>query len=243
MNPTTRHVYRSTTREPPVRCRMHGDSGAWPRRQPPVVRSNSGRVPAVALSAEQRHRLGLAVHDPHAQLIGARAKQSGRAFEQEIEEANAFYERHGLAVVYRHHPPVEGWGRTLRVTGRGPADFSGVVRLPGTGSVAVAFDCKVITDDASYRHGERDRHQLESLLRFRAAGGRAFLLLLCRALDRVWLLEDLDGLMRRERVPVRRRESDAVEHLLPVVEPSSLADVARGALPHWHYLSLLGRTS
>ncbi len=190
-------------------------------------------------SAAQRHCLGLAAQDPHAQLIGARAKRSGRAFEQEIEEANACYERHGLAVVYRHHPPVEGWGRTLRVTGRGPADFSGVVRLAGTGPVAVAFDCKVITGDASYAHAERDRHQLESLLRCRAAGSRAFLLLYCRALDRVWLLEDLDALWRRQRVPVRRRAGDAVEHLLPVLEPSPLADVARGIRPHWDYVGLL----
>ena len=202
-------------------------------------RRSSGRIPLVAISAEQRRRLGLGTRDQGAQLTGARAKRSGRAFEQEIEEANALYERHGLAVVYRHHPPVEGWGRTLRVTGRGPADFSGVVRLPGTRPVAVAFDCKVITGHVSYAHAERDRHQLESLLRFRAAGGRAFLLLCCRVLDCVWLLEDLDALWRRERVPVRRRTRGAVEHLLPVLEPSPLADVARSIRPHWDYVRLL----
>lgn len=185
-------------------------------------------------------RLGLAGIDPQAQLAGARAKQSGRAFEAEIEAANACYERQGRAVIYRHHPTVEGWGRTLRVTGRGPADFAGVARVSDSRAAAVAFDCKVVTGRASYTHAERDWHQLASLLRFRQAGGASFLLLHCRALDRVWLLADLDALWRGERVPIRRHTTRSVEHLLPVLEPSTLTEVARGVRPHWDYLRLIG---
>ena len=82
-----------------------------------------------------------------------------------------------------------------------------------------------------------------------AAGGSAFLLLRCRALDRVWLLEDLDALSRRERVRVRGRadggdgESRAIPHVLPVLEPSPLADVARGIRPYWDYLRLVTQAS
>ena len=185
-------------------------------------------------------RVGRDLH-PHvdARIAGGRARFSGRAFEREIEEASAVYEQRGLAVVYRHHPPVEGWGRTLRVVGRGPADFSGVVRTGEGSPIAVAFDCKVITGEASYAHAERDRHQIESLLRFRDAGGFAFLLLRCRALERLWLLDDLDALQRRERVPVRSWEGGTLCHCLPVLAPAPLADVARGRSPYWDYLRLL----
>lgn len=224
------------------------DGGRWyPVAADPwygrISERRSAHPPVVQLSEEQRRRLGLRPSSRRtgddARLTGARAKQSGRAFEQEIEEANAFYERRGTAVVYRHHPPVEGWGSTLRVVGRGPADFSGVVRLRTGASMAVAFDCKVITGDASYAHAARDRHQLESLLRFREAGGRAFLLLRCRELDRVWMLEDLDALTRGERVPVRSIVGSVVRHRLPVLEPSPLLDIARGRTPYWDYVSLL----
>lgn len=140
-----------------------------------------------------------------------------------------------------------------------PADFSGVMHRADMPPVAIAFDCKVITGAARYRHAERDRHQLESLLHFRAAGGRAFLLLHCRALDRVWLLEDLDALWRREAVLVRsrkrRRATDRgqrsvpldamveVQYHLPALAPSAASDVARRDRPRWDYVTLLPRTT
>lgn len=220
------------------------------REEPPdVSRSHAARPaadprkPVLELSRAVRRRLGLTSGDPNARLTGARAKQSGRDFEMEIELANAFYERRGLATVYRHHPPAEGWGRTLRVVGKGPADFSGVARLATGAAVAIAFDCKVVSGSASYRHAPRDRHQLESLLRFRETGGRAFLLLCCRVLDRVWLAEDLDALWRGDRIEIRQRTDDGYTHLLPVLAPSKDLDVARGARCHWDYLGLLNDVS
>jgi hypothetical protein len=57
----------------------------------------------------------------------------------------------------------------------------------------------------------------------------------------VWLLDDLDTLAARERVPVRRVAGDAVQHLLPVFEPSPPADVARGLRPYWDYISLVAQ--
>src|SRR5688500_588332 len=122
----------------------------------------AGRRPVLRWSTVATQRLGLTMGSENARLGGARAKASGRAFEQAIEYANALYERSGRAVIYRHHPTVDGWGRTLRVTGKGPADFSGVVRLSDQMSAAIAFDCKVVTDKASYSHATRDRHQIES---------------------------------------------------------------------------------
>ncbi|HEX8849116.1 MAG TPA: hypothetical protein VF761_06265 [Gemmatimonadaceae bacterium] len=64
--------------------------------------------PLLELPLSARRRLGLSSADPKAQLTGAKAKQSGREFEAEIERANEWYERRGLAVVYRHHPMIEG---------------------------------------------------------------------------------------------------------------------------------------
>ena len=215
------------------------------REEPPDVgRSDAvrpradARKPVLELSRAVRRRLGLTSGDTSARITGARAKQSGRDFEMEIELANTFYERRGLATVYRHHPAVEGWGRTLRVVGKGPADFSGVLRLTNGAAVAIAFDCKVVSGSAGYRHAPRDRHQLESLLRFRETGGRAFLLLCCRVLDRVWLAEDLDTLWRGEHIEIRRRAEDGFTHLLPVLAPSTDLDLARGAQPHWDYRRL-----
>ena len=176
--------------------------------------------------------------DHGAQDAGAQAKRSGRAFEREIEEANALYERRGVAVIYRHYPPVEGWGRSLHVTGKGPADFSGVMRT-ASGPIAVAFDCKVITSAASYAHAERDIHQVERLLRFREAGGVAFLLLCCRDPTRLWLLYDLVPLLQRQRVRVRSGCGDAVADFLPFIEPSPLLDVAKQIRTHWDYQSLV----
>ena len=201
------------------------------------------RKPVLELSRAIRRRLGLTSGDPNARLAGARAKQSGRDFEMEIELANAFYERRGLATVYRHHPAIEGWGRTLRVVGKRPADFSGVARLPTGAAVAIAFDCKVVSGSPSYRHAPRDRHQLESLLRFRETGGRAFLLLCCRVLDRVWLAEDLDALLRGKSVEIRRRGPQGYQHALPVLAPSSTREVATLARPHWDYLGLLAASA
>ncbi|MFL5561746.1 MAG: hypothetical protein ACJ79K_09755 [Gemmatimonadaceae bacterium] len=221
-------------------------AGHLVREQPPDVRSSNDALPSVnprkpvlELPLAVRRRLGLTSGDSRARLTRARAKQSGRDFEMEIELANECYERRGLATVYRHHPAVEGWGRTLRVVGKGPADFSGVVRLTTGAAIAVAFDCKVVSGSASYRHAPRDRHQLESLVRFRDTGGRAFLLLCCRVLDRVWLLDDLDTLLHGDRIEIRRRTDDGFTHLLPVLAPSSDLDVARGARPHWDYRQLI----
>jgi hypothetical protein len=97
----------------------------------------------------------------------------------------------------------------------------------------------VVSGSASYRHAPRDRHQLERLLRFRETGGRAFLLLCCRVLDRVWLADDLDALWRGDRIEIRRRTADGFTHLLPVLAPSSDLDVARGARPRWDYRQLM----
>ena len=242
-------LVRKSVRSP---LRMRSGESRSPkmiRENPPVLSivpvkgrlPNTERKPVLELPLAVRRRLGLSDAKPGARLAGARAKQSGREFEAEIELANAFNERRGIAVVYRHHPMIEGWGRTLRVVGKGPADFSGVVRLPTGTSAAIAFDCKVVSGSASYRHAPRDRHQLESLLRFRAAGGRAFLLLCCRVLNCVWLLEDLDTLWRGERVNIRRRTDHNVEHHLPAISASSTLDTARAVRPHWDYLRLLDK--
>jgi hypothetical protein len=87
--------------------------------------------------------------DPGAQVAGALARKSGKAFEEAIDGVNVWYDRHGHAVIGKVNPPVSGWGSTLRV-GASTVDYLGT-RGRGITTTGVAFDAKSITGDATFK--------------------------------------------------------------------------------------------
>ena len=176
---------------------------------------------------------------------GYLAREAGQAIEDQIERANAVYQRYGVATIARHHFPVSGRPGAMRPVGKGPYDFSGHwLGRP------IAYDVKSIGDAASYPDKGASilvdsRHQLEQLRAFRDATPEqptflpplAFLLLYSVQLDCCWILRDIDALLRGERIPVRSKRLTAITHHLPVVHraPES-PEVLLGRAPEWPYL-------
>lgn len=174
------------------------------------------------------------IKDPKARAQGAKARKSGKSFEDAIEASCEWYRANGQAVITRNYPPTAGYGRSLRYTGKGVVDFTGWT--PPSGDLPeyavqmyakpIAFDCKCITGSASYKHAERDRHQLEFLLDWSRAGVSG-LLLHDSDMGCTWWLsggERLRTLLAGGSVPIRtkQRNGEVVHHLPVLTEADSL---------------------
>lgn len=129
---------------------------------------------------------------------GAASRRSGHSFEAELEATHAAPDYARILIMARAHPPVAGPPHALHYAGKGKVDFAGHVL-----SVPVAFDAKSNTDEASYTHDPRDHHELDFLLDWRARGGVAFLLVLDRSIDTLYLVDDLARLRSGFNVQLR----------------------------------------
>ena len=145
---------------------------------------------------------------------GATAKRVGRSFEEDIEATNRVYSAEGLAAIARAHPPVGGPPGALFYRGKGQVDFVGTVC-----GVPVAFDTKSDEGCASYKYYEDDMHELDFLLDWRAKGGVAFVLLLDRSRDTLYLIDHLATLRAGKSVPVRThvRSQTGAQALVPAL--------------------------
>jgi penicillin-binding protein-related factor A (putative recombinase) len=197
-----------------------------------------------------------------ARAQGAIAHAAGAAFEDQLEAACQFYRGHALVgaryvsvhrfpgtvpagVIARGHPKVAGRPGSLRYVAKGAVDFVGCYTPSAEGpAVPLAFDAKVVTGDASFSVAARDRHQLDFLLAFRAAGGFAAYVLHDQATRLTWVCRQLEALAAGERVAIcaRRTVGGVVRiahHSLPVLQPSALLDVAAGRRPALDVLALI----
>lgn len=205
-----------------------------------------------SLAGVARLALG-APKDPRAQLQGATARKEGLRTEAVVAEVCAWYDRRGEGLIEKVNAPTAGWGDTLRV-GKATVDFTGYFWEPsrvGGPHVRrmVAFDVKNETGEASYAHDPDQYHQLTYLANARDRHGfDAFLLVYCNDLGALWMLRDLDQLLRRERVPLRTKHRATkaaparVEHHRPVIlcrrELGATLD-PKTRRPFWDFLSLL----
>lgn len=102
----------------------------------------------------------------------------GRRFEESLLRYHAILERRGVGDVDRNSPRMvrtpKGW---VPAKGGAPVDFQGVVRIPEYGSLAVAFDAKVLPRARwTFTYPLEQRHQVASLLRKAKLGAAAFVL-------------------------------------------------------------------
>jgi penicillin-binding protein-related factor A (putative recombinase) len=168
---------------------------------------------------------------------GAVAKREGRSFEQEITATNDAYAAMGLVAMTRAHPPVAGPPTNLHYAGDGDVDFVGHVR-----GIPVAFDTKSDEGCASYKYYERDMHELDFLLAWRRTGGVAFVLLLDRARETLYLIDHLAALRAGKSVPLRThvRSKSGAQTLVPALIRTAserTLDAAMGR-PIWPWFDL-----
>ena len=138
-----------------------------------------------------------------------RRRQSVGAGERDLEAWHERYARQGRAYVSRRGPPVTFLAspseRTVRVRveGRGPTDYGGVVAPSGRG---VDFDAKATTS-ARWSLQTLERHQADHLDGVLRCGGVAFLAL--RSSVSCWVLPwgAVAPLWRRWWETRRRRET------------------------------------
>ena len=197
--------------------------------------------------------------DPTAQVGGAMARRSGRAFETALDHVNAWYDRQGVALVEKVNPPVAGWGDSLHV-GHSTVDYTGTVHHAGR-RCGVAFDAKSVAGVAAFGPPSatagkgRDRRrffaQVDYLRNARDRHGYvAGFLLYCADLDTAWWCgpAHLDALARGDAVPMRTKHRGTkklpgrIEHHLPAchapLERAAVAQVSTRR-PLLDYLALL----
>jgi hypothetical protein len=176
----------------------------------------------------------------HHGAQGAAAFRAGRTFEEDIEATNRVYADQGLLAIARAYPPVGGPPGGMFYRGKGQVDFVGHVL-----GVPLALDTKSNTGQASYKHDERDDHELDFLLRWRATGGVAFLLI--RDDDMLYLVDDLARLRARGTVALRTHARGRAVPM-PVVpslrrtDAERTLDAARNR-PIWPWLTLAAEYS
>jgi hypothetical protein len=168
---------------------------------------------------------------------GAAALRAGRTFEEELEATHESAEYSALCAMARAFPPVGGKPGALFFRGKGKVDFVGHVL-----GVPVALDAKSNRAEASYHHDPRDYHELDFLLDWRARGGVAFLLVLDRSIDTLYLVDDVARLRAGANVQLRThaRGRAAVAPLVPAVHRTEAArtlDAMRGK-PVWPWLQV-----
>lgn len=172
---------------------------------------------------------------------GAAAHRAGRSFEDELEATHVAYAGQGLAAIARAHPPVGGPPSALFYRGKGSVDFLGTLAARPHG-IPVAFDAKSEAGAASYKHSERDMHEIDFLLAWRSAGGLAFLLVLDRSIGTLYLVDDLATLRAGGSVALRthargRAHPESIVPALHRTESELLLDHALSR-PIWPWLAI-----
>lgn len=170
---------------------------------------------------------------------GRAAHAQGDAFQAELDATHAALAAAGVPLVLsRGNPRVGGTPATgLFYAGKGDVDYVGT--LEGR---PVAFDAKSEAGAASYRHLERDMHELDFLLDFRRRGrALAFLLVRDVELGRVYLVEDLAPLRAGGAVALRAHARDGAAPLVPALERTEQERLLAQALgrPVWDWVTLL----
>lgn len=218
--------------------------------RPPVVRLGS-RSPLRELLEPATRK------DPRRQIAGALARKSGTSLEDALGAVNLWYDRTDHAVIEKVHPPVAGWGRSLRV-GASTVDYRGTARHRDGRLVPVAFDAKMVTGKAQFglahvprKEARRLMAQAAYLRRVREHHGyRTGFLLYCAEMETLWLLSDVDAVLRGHSIPVRTRPRPTkttpapapVHHLPHLACPLPLAASIDPATrrPRLDYLRLVG---
>jgi penicillin-binding protein-related factor A (putative recombinase) len=136
---------------------------------------------------------------------------------------------------------VGGPPHALSYRGKGKVDFVGHVL-----GVPVAFDAKSNNAEASYHHDERDYHELDFLLDWRARGGVSFLLVLDRSIDTLYLVDDVARLRAGANVQLRTHARGRVVPA-PVVPAIVCTEAARliatvKRAPVWPWLQIAAPT-
>jgi hypothetical protein len=193
-----------------------------------------------------------AVSSRDERAIGQKRARTGGAFQQQLRGTHENYLNRGWGLVLEQHPPFvrtkDGWVPR----GHGRCDYAGHVNIspkpvadgytrriepagspaPSGRPVPVYFDAKVLGQEhASYRHLQRDQHQLIDLKAALRAGGYAFLLVHAPQVERAFVIgiaEHFDELMRgrgitlwQNRAWSEARDGWLFEPLLPSCEWSA----------------------
>jgi recombination protein U len=118
----------------------------------------------------------------------------GQYLEEWIEQANQVYNNKGLAVINKIPTPwkiqrnYSPFTKQYQISGAFPekkstVDFGGIAS-----SQSIWFDVKVTTHKTSFPLANMHQHQTEYLEKVAKQGGKAFMLIHSREMDKTWIL-------------------------------------------------------